>query len=345
MAAERSRAIQSALQRIDADRAGWVSNFVAEWGRVLDPRVYDVYRDLTPIAMKAPAWQLYAASLVGDYHSMLDVLRGYRSAGRVVNRLAAPERRARPASAGRTLAFGDTTEQLVYTPVAPCRVVDTRPGNDGPGARTGVLAAGAARTFDFTTAAFTSGQGGGPSSVCTGLPSSNVAAWAFNLTVVGSFTAQGGLKAWGFSGLEPNSSVINWQAGQNGAIANGAIVPGCYGCADDITIRAFGDSTNIIVDVVGYFRQPTIQDATITRFIGPDTVLPAGGTAVAVSGVCPAGTLLVGGETDDTGTNVALGEFRQLSATQWTAEFRNNEGISHIGTVTARCLDTPIIIP
>jgi hypothetical protein len=52
------------------------------------------------------------------------------------------------------------------------------------------------------------------------------------------------------------------QAGQVGAIANGVILMGCFSCADDITIRAFGDATHVIIDVMGYFQQ-----ASVRRFV------------------------------------------------------------------------------
>jgi hypothetical protein len=44
--------------------------------------------------------------------------------------------------------------------------------------------------------------------------------------------------------------------GQGGAIANGVILMGCFSCADDITICAFGDATHVIIDVMGYLSRP-----------------------------------------------------------------------------------------
>ena len=77
-----------------------------------------------------------------------------------------------------------------------------------------------------------------------------------------------GLKAWGFNSTEPNASVINWQAGQSGAIANGVILMGCLGCAYDITIKAFGDATHVIIDVMGYFQEASATASTVTTFTG-----------------------------------------------------------------------------
>jgi hypothetical protein len=232
---------------------------MTEWERVLDPAVYNVRSELGAIAMKAPAWQLYAASLVGDFTTMVQVLRGMRSAGAIVNSLAEPQPKMQPAafqgSGGRPLVFGDLNNQLVFTPVAPCRVVDTRPGTTGSGSRTGILPANGTRDFDLAAGVGLLAQGGGPFP-CPGLPTFKHFGWALNITVVsGFYTSAGGLKAWGFNSPEPNASVINWQAGQVGAITNGVILMGCFACADDITIRAFGDATHIIIDVMGYFQE------------------------------------------------------------------------------------------
>jgi hypothetical protein len=153
-----------------------------------------------------------------------------------------------------------TTDNLVYVPIAPCRVVDTR----GTGARTGMIPNNGTRSFDLELDAFTSGQGG--AAACAGLPSFSHYGWAANVTVTG-YSAVGGLKAWGFSAPEPNASIINFAPGSF-ALANGLILTGCYGCVDDITIRAFGSATHVIIDVMGYFRQAQTSTAAVTRVAG-----------------------------------------------------------------------------
>jgi hypothetical protein len=349
-AAARSRAIQAELQRIDADRAAWVGNFLAEWDQLLDPAVYSARSELTVIAMKAPAWQLYAASLVGDYATMVQVLRGRRSAGSIVNSLTQPQPKTRPAAfdggGTRPLNVGDNFNQLVFTPIPPCRVVDTRPGPSGAGARTGVLPANATRDFHLDATAAVSGQGGGPFP-CPGLPTFSDPGWALNITVVsGLYSSAGGLKAWGFNAPEPNASVINWQAGQTGAIANGVILMGCNGCLDDITIRAFGDATHVIIDVMGYFQEATAATATISTFFGSDLMLDPGEQGIAHGGTCPVGTVLISGWLGYSLFNVngLLVIYQTIADTN-----RWNFALKNIGTATeaveaiSRCMDAPVV--
>ena len=167
--------------------------------------------------------------------------------------------------------------------------MDTR----GTGARTGILAAGSARSFDLTTDGFAEGQGGATS--CTGLPSYSYTGWAVNITATG-YSGSGWLVAWPFSGTEPTASVLNYGSAIY-AIASGQTLTGCTGCGDDITIRAGNAATHVIIDVVGYTatrrsdrgRDPSVGDA---EAVLPDNSLYIDG------GLCPAGTVLIGGEVD-----------------------------------------------
>jgi len=337
--AERSRAIQAALAHVDAHRAEFVRELLMEWSAYVDPAIYDLFGTLEPIALRAPAWQLYGASLVGDFATMVRILRGEEGAGPYVDALAGrPEalRAHQPAwEVVEPDAFPtDTAANLVYVPIAPCRVVDTR----GAGARQGVIPANGSRAFDLTTAAFTSGQGA--SGPCPGLPASGPAAWSVNLTVTG-YSALGGLKAWGFGGAEPNASVINYAPGV-AALANGLILTGCVGCADDIVVKAFTAGTHVIVDVTGFFRPAEVASSFVTRVAGTTTAVPAGGRQYVNGGSCPGGTRLVTGEADHVGSDVSLGESEIASASTWRYWIINNDPFAVNVTVYSRCLDTPI---
>ena len=189
MTKERSWEVQGIVGNIDANKSAAVNQLLTEWQANLDPTVYDVWAELSDIAMKAPAWQIYAAALTGDFNTMTNILLGRESAGKYINALSAPQQKV-PMGFGRKgpMVLGDYTQSLVYTPIAPCRMVDTR----GSGARTGVIAANATRSFDVTTNGFSKGQGSATS--CTGLPGYSYAAWALNVTVTNGYVAAGGLK-------------------------------------------------------------------------------------------------------------------------------------------------------
>ena len=64
---------------------------------------------------------------------------------------------------------------------------------------------------------------------------------------------KGNLVAFPFGGVEPISSLVNFDNGTN--IANNAIVPLCTGgaCAKDFSIKASFNGTHAVVDVSGYF--------------------------------------------------------------------------------------------
>ena len=190
---DRSAAIQAQLAKIDQDRAAFVDEFVTGWTPYVDARVYDVWGELRPVALKVPTWQLYGASLVGDFETMKRILTGREGAGKYINVLSAPQQKVASDSPAVAADLGSYTDSLVYMPISPCRVLDTR----GTGARTGMIPAGTSRTFDLTSNAFTKGQGvtGTP---CAGLPGWSYFGWAVNITVVGS-GGNGWLTAWGYT--------------------------------------------------------------------------------------------------------------------------------------------------
>lgn len=338
LGAARAYQVQEALQKIDANRTSFVNNLIADWQARLDPSTYNVREELGSIAMKAPAWRLLGASLVGDFRTMTEVLLGKRSAGKYIAELTEPEEKMAPevfALTGREPeAIGDTSNSLVYTPIAPCRIVDTR----GVGARTGILGAGSQRIFDLESSGLTSGQGG--AATCPGLPGFSYAAWAINITVTG-FSANGGLTVWAVGTSQPTASAINYSAGHVPSIANGLVVPGCYGCADDIVVRAFGAGTHVLIDVVGYFQPTASTAASVTRLAGTPGNIAAGGAGFVDGGNCPSGTRLIAGENDFSGTDVVIGESRQDTVTRWTMWMINNDAAARSVTVYSRCLDTP----
>ena len=324
MSVQRSNEVMSVIANIDANKAAAADQLLKEWQANLDPNVYDVYEELGEAAASAPAWQLYGAALTGDFGKAASILRGRQGAGATINSISAPQAKiARGFGRATANLVGDTNNSLVFTPIAPCRVVDTR----GAGARTGLIPANGLRSFDLTTSAFTSGQGG--AAACPGLPSFSHLGWSVNITVTNGYVANGGLKAWGFSAAEPNASVINFTPASSGGIANGLTLTGCFGCGDDVTIRSFGDGTHVIIDVMGYYEEAVGTQLAVTRLAGTATPLVLG--TVTISGAdCPGGTTLVGGEMDDTQTTTSLADFF-AAGSHWVAEVRNT---SASGTAT-----------
>jgi len=157
-----------------------------------------------------------------------------------------------------TNALGDSAADLAYTPVTPCRLLDTRKVG-------GMIAGGTQRDFSVT-AADLSGQGG--SATGCGVPVGATAIMV-NLAAV-TPQGPGNLRAWAVANPQPaapGATVLNYFAVAGVvALANGIAVPICdpttTSCmAGDLRLQADVSATHVVADVVGYFRnvvRPTV---------------------------------------------------------------------------------------
>jgi hypothetical protein len=177
--------------------------------------------------------RLFAVTLAGDAEAIETVLA------------EAKREAAKPRVATKEL--GDVTADLTYTPINPCRILDTRATPVGP------LAPNVARTFDGYSTNFAT-QGGTASSC--GIPN-GVAALAMNVYAVNP-TNLGFIKVWPANGTEPDVSTVNYQVGIT-AIATGTLVPVDVASSNRFTAKSPA-TVDFIADVVGYFKPP--GDAT-----------------------------------------------------------------------------------
>src|SRR5262245_45468497 len=70
----RSRAIQAAVAQIEENPGLFADQLVASWEPYLDGRYGDLREELRDLLARATPWRMYAASLVGDFRGMLQVL-------------------------------------------------------------------------------------------------------------------------------------------------------------------------------------------------------------------------------------------------------------------------------
>ncbi len=119
-----------------------------------------------------------------------------------------------------------------FYPLTPCRIVDTRGGNDG-----GLLHAGVERDYPIP------GNCNVPSSAT---------AYSFNVTVLPSAGGLDFLSVWPKGEPQPVVSTLNDNTGT--VVANAAIVPA--GNENATAFYAHSNSTNLLVDVDGYFAAP-----------------------------------------------------------------------------------------
>ena len=179
--------------------------------------------------------------------------------------------------------LGNLSADLVFTPLTPCRIVDTR--NAG-----GTIPAGTARGFKAWGANFTA-QGGAATNC--GIPqNTNVAALALNLVALFP-AADGWMATYPRGGTLPLSSTINYLAGA--VLANGAIVKVSQASLDFDWNLHTTSTTHFLADVTGYYSRPIsvgsfecVNTTPLTAAIaqGPVNGLYYG---FAVSNACAAG--------------------------------------------------------
>lgn len=161
--------------------------------------------------------------------------------------------RERSAGLGPDL-LGDSQADLVYTPVAPCRIIDTRVAG-------GQIAAATTRNFRVTGSGF-AGQGGIAGSC--GVPVGPATAAVINLVAVNPAGA-GDLRVTPFGTAIPTASIINYAAIAGLNIANGPAItlcnPAVAACASDFTIQADTSATHLVADVQGYFQKADLATA------------------------------------------------------------------------------------
>ena len=131
-----------------------------------------------------------------------------------------------------------------YYALNPCRIVDTRLAF---GAYTGpIIGQGAAMNFHAKDALEIQNQGGKPGG-CNVPPTAT--ALVINITSVNQ-SGNGHLRAFPFGAPTPLASILNFT---DTAIANSTILPVCTGtCGADFSIYT-SNSTQVVVDVMGYF--------------------------------------------------------------------------------------------
>lgn len=192
------------------------------------------------------------------------------------------------ALSGRSIAtgegpqqLGDASADLVYTPITPCRILDTRVAG-------GPIAAAGTRGFDVS--AWFNGSfvfQGGFDGDCD-IPA-RPAAVAVNLAAV-SPASSGYLTAFPRGADQPLAATVNYPAG--GVTSNEVLITVSATAGYDMSVYSHRQS-HVVGDIVGYYMAP---EAT-----APDCELVQESISVAAGGIqfqtatCPAGYMPQGG--------------------------------------------------
>ena len=171
-----------------------------------------------------------------------------------------------------TEALGSLTSDLVFTPVVPCRIFDTREAipappsqGDNPGTVLNYYVHGSNATL--------TPQGHSADTGCAS-PGGEPVAISANFTVVPG--GKGHIRVWPYLQPEPNASFLNYNSTVNSNLANAGIIATCYLCASggqDISVSTWFGGADSLADVMGYFYPAVIP---VTTYAIGDTG-PAGG--------------------------------------------------------------------
>jgi len=259
------------------ERAQLARAIVMKWGgHVQKANRADVRswaREMVPLFAHAPLDSLKRAAAASSFDQMNSELLvsgsapGAGVAPKIDASVAAPK------------VFGDADKDLVFVPIAPCRIIDTRVSG-------GPIAANSTRAFDITSISSYAGQGGSATD-CNGAGSAgSFAAAAINFVAV-TPSAGGYITAFPFGASQPAASTLNYTAGA--VVANFAVVRLDQSAStNEMNVYSFAQ-THLVADIVGYYRnssQPVFECVDTA-----DTILDvnAGATANANAPACQAG--------------------------------------------------------
>lgn len=155
-------------------------------------------------------------------------------------------------------AVGAADSDLLFVPLAPCRIIDTRLSAAGK------MEPNVVRDFKVVGTTGFEAQGGkaGGCGVPAGAAEPAAAAAMLNIVAVQAESG-GNMRVWEFNQPMPNASSINYQL-LNPAmnIANGLIVPiaGVATLANDLSVMASFSRVHLVADVAGYFTRFPVEN-------------------------------------------------------------------------------------
>jgi hypothetical protein len=269
-----------------AERGAMTRAFVRKWG----PYVNEVYgvsvdvwaRRMVPTFVHADPDNFRDALKRTTYEGASAALSGAGkrlSDDQVIDSMARAslDPRLTQAQIG-TQALGAATSDLVFTPITPCRILDTRVAG-------GPIAAGFTRDFN----AVVGGGGnfstqGGSATDCSAVAAGQ-AAVVINLTAVIPGAA-GFATAYPFGATRPLASSVNYTAG---AIVNNTVVVKLPNplTTKDFSVYTFA-TANFVADIVGYYSPPAATALDCQTVSGTPTNVNAGAYASLPTLFCAA---------------------------------------------------------
>lgn len=266
------------------ERGELARQFILKWGGYVQ-RVYGTpvrvwSKRMVPTFVAADTSNFRMALQRETFEGAVSQLNGVGhrlSDAKVIERIAASRENLAIAGA-KTL--GSTTGDLTFTPVTPCRIVDTRVVG-------GVINANSSRSFlglAINSGANFSSQGG--SSNDCGVAAVGASAIAVNVTAVTPAGA-GFATVYKSGDTRPLAASVNYAAGD---IVNNTVVVGVPNplAITDFVIYTFAQS-HYVVDIVGYFSPPQATQLQCVDGGTATNTIAANASTFFNNPACPAG--------------------------------------------------------
>lgn len=308
-----------------SERGELTRQLVLKWGHYVE-RVHGVpmatwAERMVPSLIKADPTNFREAVQRNTFEGAMAELGGggrLLSDEEVIDKLAAGQEDG-------TLTLGALGNDLVYTPVAPCRILDTRVAG-------GAIAASSTRSFVAINASNFTSQGGSATNCGTlGLSATAV---AINLTAVAPASA-GFATAYPFGTPLPLASSVNYPAG---AVVNNALIVQIPNplSSFDMTVYTFAQS-HYVADIVGYFAPPVATALQCVETANADLVISAnGGTGNANAPACAAGYTATSTNCETTSWLMPIVYFQS-----GTCSARNNDTVNQTLRASRTCCRVP----
>jgi hypothetical protein len=269
---------QEALASVAQNRETVIQETVDRWrsqlpSAVPSQNIQDEGAALRAALERAPVDRLLAASQAQTYEELADLLRDGWEGASVVP--------LEPGQSPNTL--GSTSGDLVFTPVTPCRIIDTR---SATGAFAGRIGPNTGKQFSVNLANY-SAQGGFAGS-CGLSTAFDVSGVVINVTSTDQ-TGPGNLRVVECGGGVPNVSLVNYTPGVN--LANAVAARSAIGCSlgGDIFIYSGVSASHVVVDILGYFAAPVATALSCLTTANTATSEAAGVSFSLNAAACPAG--------------------------------------------------------
>ena len=283
---------------------------VATWADRMVPTFVHANSDNFRQALERKTFESASATLSGRGHRLSDA-----EATQALSRSFA----SNPAERGEKIqtAIGSYASDLTFTPLQPCRIVDTRVAG-------GAIGAGQSRSFNALTAPGGNfAAQGGAGNDCQALTSSEAAAVVINVTAV-SPAAGGYATVYPYGYARPATSSLNYTTG---AIVNNTVVSRIPTPINskDFVVYSYAAS-DYVIDIVGYYSPPVSTDL-VTSVYSAGKTIPANSEGDVPYPLCPDGYSRTGGYCNGAGytPNVYLKETGPFSCRYFNGSSRDEE--------------------